>query len=204
MARSEAYTSQKLRNDLHKLNPNLKVEIKPVRVNGAVFGCSGFVTNPANGVIVYVSTDHNHGTMYNKALYRTAKSTRDYTGGQNRTCTYADLAQNVVNLLRVGDRAASSHTVAQQAAADRRTASVNSLAQRIDDEVTPVRLRIAKIYPLNDPSRPGVWEVLCEDGKTYRTEKGSPHFRNVKAATFTSPHTIFAAFTKRGTIRRLS
>lgn len=214
MARGAPYTSQKLRNDLRKLDPNLKVEVKPVKVNAAVFGCSGFVTNPANGAIVYVSTDHNHGTMYDKALYRTAKSTRDYTGGRNNTCSYADLAQNVVRLLRNGDRGAPSHTAAGDwkpnkgaqnlaDAAARRSASVKSMTQRIDIEVTPVRLRITKIYPLNDPSRPGVWEVLCEDGKTYRTEKGSPHFSNAKPATFTSPHTVFAAITTRGTIRQL-
>lgn len=197
MARGAPYTSQKLRNDLRKLDPNLKVEVKPVKVNAAVFGCSGFVTNPANGAIVYVSTDHNHGTMYDKALYRTAKSTRDYTGGRNNTCSYADLAQNVVRLLRNG-------IPPSQTGSERRTAAVKSLAQRVDNEVTPVRLRIVKIYPLNDPTRPGVWEVECEDGRTYRTEKGSPHFQNVKPATFTSPHTVFAAFTKRGTIRRLS
>lgn len=96
------YTSAKLRNDLLRLDPSLNVQIKPVRVNGAVFGCSGFVISPSNGAIVYVSTDHNHGLMYDKALYRTAKSTRDYSGGTNNTCAYADLAQNVVNLLRKG------------------------------------------------------------------------------------------------------
>lgn len=103
MSRSNGpYTSVKLRNDLLRLDPSLNVQVKPVRVNGAVFGCSGFVVSPSNGAIVYVSTDHNHGQMYNKALYRTAKSTRDYSGGTNNACAYADLAQNVVNLLRKG------------------------------------------------------------------------------------------------------
>lgn len=109
------YTSRKLRNDLLKLRPTLKIDLRVSKVNGAVFGCSGFVTDPSNGAVVYVSTDHNHGTMYDKALYRTAKNTRDFTGGVNNTCTYADLAQNVIALLDSTARRSSATGAAPSA-----------------------------------------------------------------------------------------
>lgn len=91
--------SVKLRNALLALRPDLVVSLRNVRVNGALFGCSGFVTDPATGRIVYVNTDHNHGTRFNDALYRTAQSASDYTGGQNHFSTYAELPAKVVRLL---------------------------------------------------------------------------------------------------------
>lgn len=89
-----------LRNRIHKINPNLVVELRNVRVNGNLFGCSGFITDPETGHVVYVNTDHNHGTMYDRALYRTAKDTKDFTGGRNHTSDYDGLAQAAVDLLR--------------------------------------------------------------------------------------------------------
>lgn len=89
----------KLRNQLLAIRPDLVVKLHNVRVNGALFGCSGFVTDPGTGRIVYVITDHNHGLSYDKALYRTAEHDKDYTGGVNHFATYADLAAKVVELL---------------------------------------------------------------------------------------------------------
>ena len=88
----------KLKNQITAIDPVLIVTIKNVSVNGVKFGCSGFITDPRTGKHVYVNTDHNHRTN-TKALYRTAKSTRDYTGGVNHTAAYEDLAQAAVNLL---------------------------------------------------------------------------------------------------------
>lgn len=85
----------KLKNALVKIDPDLKVELKNVRINGQLMGCSGFVTNPDTGQIVYVNTESDLGT----ALYRTAESTRDYRGGQNRFAGYDDLPGSVVSLL---------------------------------------------------------------------------------------------------------
>jgi len=93
------YAVVKLRNDLRKLRPNLVVNLHNVRVNAALFGCSGFVTDPNTGRIVYVSTDHNHFLMYDRALYRTAESDHDYTGGVNHEAKYADLPAAVIRLL---------------------------------------------------------------------------------------------------------
>lgn len=88
----------KLRNQILALNPNAVVALKNVRVNGALFGCTGFVSTPDGSRHVYVSTDHNHGTN-RKAMYRTAKHIKDYTGGSNRFAEYDNVAQAVVGLL---------------------------------------------------------------------------------------------------------
>lgn len=98
----------KLKNQILAIDPTLKVELKNIRVNSKPYGCSGFVTNES-GSIVYVSTDHNGGQRYNDALYRTAKSTKDYTGGHNCFSNYENLARSVVGLLNpafkvVGDK----------------------------------------------------------------------------------------------------
>jgi hypothetical protein len=89
----------KLRNQLLKLQPDLVVKLRNVRINGALMGCSGFVIDPGSGRIVYVNTDHNHGTRPNDAFYRTAESDSDYTGGRNRFSTYDELPSKVVELL---------------------------------------------------------------------------------------------------------
>ena len=100
---TKPYTSRKLRNDLRRIDPSLDVQIRPVSVNGVPFGCSGFVTDPATGTVVYVRVDHNHGRDYDRALYRTAERLDDYSGGRNHLCAYSDLAQNIVGLLRSDD-----------------------------------------------------------------------------------------------------
>lgn len=94
------YKSVLLKNNILKIDPTLVVELKNVKVNGAPFGCTGFITNPQNEKIVYVSTDHNHGLRMNNALYRTAQHTKDYTGGHNNFSSYDDLAQNIVKLIK--------------------------------------------------------------------------------------------------------
>lgn len=96
---TKTLAATKLRNQLLAEDPTLVVALRNVRVNGNLFGCSGFVT-ATNGNVVYVNTDHNHGLREDQPLYRTARDTRDYTGGTNRTSTNAKLAADVVALLR--------------------------------------------------------------------------------------------------------
>jgi hypothetical protein len=88
----------KLRNQITAIDPVLIVTLRNVSVNGVKFGCSGFITDPRTGKHVYVNTDHNHGTN-TTAFYRTAESTKDYTGGLNHFAEYGDLAQDAVRLL---------------------------------------------------------------------------------------------------------
>lgn len=87
----------KLKNQIKALDADLVVELKNVRVNGAALGCSGFVTNPDTGAVTYVCTDNNHG-LDTKALFRTARHTKDFTGGRNNFAAYGDLAGEIVQL----------------------------------------------------------------------------------------------------------
>ena len=88
----------KFKNAVARLDPSLDAStIKNIRINGQPRGCSGFIVNPANGKIVYVNTEQ--GSQNRGALYRTAKTTKDYTGGHNNFADNDDLAQKVVELL---------------------------------------------------------------------------------------------------------
>jgi hypothetical protein len=85
----------KLKNQLVAINPGLKVELRNIRVNGQLRGCSGFVTNPATGAVAYVGTETDTG----RAHYRTARDTRDFAGGSNQYATFLALPQAVVDLI---------------------------------------------------------------------------------------------------------
>lgn len=92
-------SATKLRNQIKALDSELVIDLKNVRVNGALFGCSGFITDPRTGKHVYILADHNH-QINTRALFRTAKHTRDYTGGHNNFATYDLLAESAVFLLK--------------------------------------------------------------------------------------------------------
>lgn len=100
-----AISSVKLRNRLRKVNPDLEIELKNVRINGVLHGASGFVTHPVTKKVVYVSTDVNHGISSDKVLYRNAKHTKDFRGMRNRYTAYdADIvAEDIVELLENDD-----------------------------------------------------------------------------------------------------
>ena len=89
----------KLRNQILAIDSTLSVKLRNVSVNGVKFGCSGFITDMNTGRIVYVDTDHNHHTN-TTALYRTARDSKDYTGGPNNFASYEDLAEAAVALLK--------------------------------------------------------------------------------------------------------
>lgn len=89
----------KLKNQILAIDPTLAVNLRNVSVNGVKFGCTGFITDLKTGRIVYVNTDHNHHTN-TTALYRTARDSKDYTGGPNNFASYEDLAESAVALLK--------------------------------------------------------------------------------------------------------
>lgn len=89
----------KLKNQIKKIDPSLVLSIKNISVNGSPQGCSGFISTPDGTRHVYVCADRNHGTS-SDAYYRTATSTRDFTGGRNHFAEYDELAQLAVDLLR--------------------------------------------------------------------------------------------------------
>lgn len=47
----------KFRNQIHRLNPALQVDMKNIRINGVARGCSGYITDPATGLVVEVNTE---------------------------------------------------------------------------------------------------------------------------------------------------
>jgi len=89
----------KLRNRLQAAQPDLRIELKNVRVNRQLYGCTGFVTDPATKKVVYVSTDTN-GLDSRQALLRTAEHTRDFTGGNNNYAPTDEQHLAVIRLLK--------------------------------------------------------------------------------------------------------
>lgn len=88
----------KFKNALKRDFPTLVPHLRNVRINGQTQGCSGFIQNPATGRLVYVTTDLNHG--YSKrAMYRTAKNLRDFTGGMNHNCAFEDIVSESAEFL---------------------------------------------------------------------------------------------------------
>lgn len=93
-------SATKMRNALRALDPTLIFDLRNININGRLMGCSGFITDPATGNIVYLSTEDNPGPLLGHAVYRTAKHTKDYSGGLNHMCLCEDLPTNVIELLR--------------------------------------------------------------------------------------------------------
>lgn len=95
----------KLTNALKK-NPqnNYTYLLKNISINGVKRGCSGFVVNENNGLVVYVDTEPMVGT--NLVMYRYARDTKDYTGCVNRFCKQDSLVENIQKCLNVDRRKA--------------------------------------------------------------------------------------------------
>lgn len=89
----------KLRNQILAINTGLTVQLKNITVNSTKMGCSGFITDPRTGRVLYLNTDHNHGTSYDHAYYRVAQDTKDYRGGMNQFSDYASLAEGAAALM---------------------------------------------------------------------------------------------------------
>lgn len=98
-AMNKPVTMTIVKNRLKKIAPDVVPALRNIRINGHVHGCSGFLTDPATGAVVYLTTDMNHGTA-REAMYRTARDTRDYTGGRNHNCDFDEITESAVELLR--------------------------------------------------------------------------------------------------------
>lgn len=88
----------KVKNALRKVDPNLRTELKNIRINGQLQGCSGFIVDDDAQRVVYINTEGLVG-FSGKVLYRIAASTTDYAGGRNRYTSAADLIADVLELL---------------------------------------------------------------------------------------------------------
>lgn len=72
----------KLRNQLRKLDPTLEVELKNINVNGMKRGCSGYITDPRTGRVIYVDTEALLLPILGGAMWRAvAVKGRSYTPG---------------------------------------------------------------------------------------------------------------------------
>jgi len=105
-------SSQKVKG-MFKKYPNLLVETKNIRINGQLRGCSGFIQNKDNGKIIYLTTepisftgnterfqgDGMWGDNNKACMYRTAKTMKDYTGGNNQWCSFESLENNIIAML---------------------------------------------------------------------------------------------------------
>lgn len=99
-------TKIKLIRALQKRKQNLKFDLSVTRINGVVKGCSGFITNPDNGLIVYVNTeDFVLSNLSNKILVRYALSTKDYSGGLNNFVDTKDYPDEIIKMLSQPERA---------------------------------------------------------------------------------------------------
>lgn len=91
-----------LKNRFKKVG-NYEQYLKNININGVKRGCDGFIRNPENGKIVYLTTEYVCGNCYkplaNKMMYRTAKDLKDYTGETNQWCMENELVDKVVKAL---------------------------------------------------------------------------------------------------------
>ena len=80
---------------------NYKVVVRNNQINNKVVGCTGFITNCENGLIVYINTEKSiYAPLADKNLIRYAQNTRDYTGGVNHFATDKDFYSTVKEMLK--------------------------------------------------------------------------------------------------------
>lgn len=81
-----AYLAIKTKNMIKKAcgNTELEFDLKNININGNKRGCSGFVRNKENGVVVYIDTERCSGCSFLGYMFRYAKDFKDYTGCINQ------------------------------------------------------------------------------------------------------------------------
>ena len=93
--------SVKLKNAINKAyGKPLEFKLSNISVNGDKRGCSGFVKNPENGVVVYVNTEKSVLKSLGY-LVRYARDFKDYTGTRNRNDHFSleDIVEEVCEML---------------------------------------------------------------------------------------------------------
>ena len=76
-------------------------DLRNININGRNLGCSGFITNPANGVVVYVDTQKScYRPISDKNLVRYARDCKDYHGGVNEFISDYALARVLMSMLK--------------------------------------------------------------------------------------------------------
>lgn len=95
--------SVKFRNQLHKLNPALAVELKNININGRKVGCTGYITDPRTGRVIYVDTESLSQPPLGGALWRAvAVKDQSHTPGGSRNYYSAEdrLARDIVEAFK--------------------------------------------------------------------------------------------------------
>lgn len=86
----------KLKNSIHKNKPGMNFYLRNININDNKKGCSGFIENPTNNIIIYVNTD----TGNNRFMYRYADNVTDFSGHQNQWAqSYDELITNICQCL---------------------------------------------------------------------------------------------------------
>lgn len=94
-------TVQSLKKEFSQHRSDLEFALKKVSLNGKFMGVNGFISNPLNSKVVYLNTDVTSFIGEGpKILFRTAKSTKDHSGGHNQYArSPEELCVSVVALL---------------------------------------------------------------------------------------------------------
>lgn len=94
----------KLKNGLKKKG-DFQFELSNINVNGSKRGCSGFVINLQNGVVVYVNTEKScYEPLSRKNLVRYARNTKDYRGCVNEFATDEEVVNKIISMLNDENR----------------------------------------------------------------------------------------------------
>lgn len=105
---SSSQTTPQLREFLTELRRYIVDMIKPdfslSNFSRGHFECSGFLQHLKTGKFIYFSISdvrYSQDEWINNILIRTAKDSKDYTGGSNNYCELTDLRKATLNLLQI-------------------------------------------------------------------------------------------------------
>ena len=94
-----------VKNRMLKVDPNLEFDIHQVNVNGRKMGCSGYVTDPETGNVIYLSTDFIEVIgQHMDVMFRTVRDKNDTHGLTNHWASDDTFAAEAVHLLRHPDK----------------------------------------------------------------------------------------------------
>lgn len=94
-----------VKNRMLKVDPNLEFDIHQVNVNGRKMGCSGYVTDPETGNVIYLSTDLIEVIgQHMDVMFRTVRDKNDTHGLTNHWASDDTFAAEAVHLLRHPDK----------------------------------------------------------------------------------------------------
>lgn len=97
----------RVKNQVNKIEEGFEFNLSNININGAKRGCSGFIRNPKNGIVVYISTEKScYRPLSDKNLVRFAKDTKDYGGAHSRNDWATDevIFKKIVVMLNSEDK----------------------------------------------------------------------------------------------------